>query len=118
MVKEKEESDKRLLKIEIVLGICAILPFIASVIVAMLIPMSEWWQVLIILAGLVPFLIATPFAILIEQKAGYYECAKCGHRHTPKYKNVLFSMHIQRTRYMTCPKCNKRSWQKKVITKE
>ena len=25
--------------------------------------------------------------------------------------------HINRTRYMRCPKCNRKSWQKKVISK-
>ena len=34
------------------------------------------------------------------------------------YKSVLFAMHVNRTRYMKCPKCNKRSLQKKVISKE
>ena len=27
-------------------------------------------------------------------------------------------MHYGRTRYMKCPKCNKRSWNKKVISKD
>ena len=63
-------------------------------------------------------LIAMPFALRIEQKAGYYECARCGLRHIPKYSNVFFAMHINRTRYMVCPGCKKRSWQKKVISKD
>ncbi len=118
MLRQKEEADKRLLKLEIVLGIIAILPLIAAVVIANIIPMEEWKAGLIVGLSLLPLLIATPFAIKIEQKAGYYECAKCGHRHIPRYKNVFFAMHVNRTRYMRCPKCGKISWQKKVISKE
>ncbi len=118
MLRQKEEADKRLLKLEIVLGIIAILPPIAAVIIASVIPMEEWKAGLLVGLSLLPLLIATPFAIEIEQKAGYYECSKCGHRHIPRYSNVFFAMHRNRTRYMRCPKCGKRSWQKKVISKE
>ena len=117
MVKQKEESDKRLLKREIVMGICCILPLIASIIIVNILPMEEWLSAVIVLASIIPLLIATPFALKIEQKAGYYECKKCGHRHIPQYSSVFWAMHINRTRYMRCPKCNKKSWQKKVISK-
>ena len=118
MVKQKEEADKRLLKAEIVLGIIAILPFIDAVVIATIMPMEEWRAGLFVGLSLLPLLIATPFAIKIEQKAGYYKCSKCGHRHLPRYSNVFLAMHINRTRYMRCPKCGKMSWQKKVISKE
>ncbi|MBE6541257.1 MAG: hypothetical protein E7672_02290 [Ruminococcaceae bacterium] len=83
-----------------------------------MIQLEEWMQAAIILAGLVPLLVATPFAIRIEQKAGYYLCKKCGHKHIPQYGSVFWAMHMGRTRYMKCPKCNRRSWQKKVISKD
>ena len=118
MLSQKEEADKRLLKLEVVLGTIAILPLIAAVIIAIIIPMEEWKAGLIVGLSLLPLLIATPFAINIEQKAGYYECSKCGHRHIPRYSDVFFAMHINRTRYMRCPKCGKISWQNKVISKE
>jgi DNA-directed RNA polymerase subunit RPC12/RpoP len=118
MVKQKEETDKRLLKIEIVLGVIAILPLIASIIIANVIPMEEWQSGLLVGLSLIPLLIAAPFAIRIEQKAGYYECPKCGHKHVPRYVNVFLAMHVNRTRYMRCPNCGKKSWQKKIISKE
>ncbi len=118
MIKQKEESDKRLLRIEIIMGICCLLPIIASIIIVNVVSMEEWLSAAIVLTSLIPLLIAAPFALKIEQKAGYYECQKCGHRHIPKYSSVFFAMHINRTRYMRCPKCNKSSWQKKVISKE
>jgi hypothetical protein len=36
----------------------------------------------------------------------------------PSFAAVTFAMHMNRTRYLTCPACGKRSWQKKVLSKE
>ncbi|MBQ4611964.1 MAG: helix-turn-helix transcriptional regulator [Clostridia bacterium] len=118
MVKEKEKADKRLLKLEIVLGIVAVLPVIAAIIIASTVPMEEWKGAMLVLFGLIPLLIATPFALKIEQKAGYYECQNCGSRYVPQYSRVFFAMHMGRTRYMRCPACHQITWQKKVLTKE
>ena len=63
------------------------------------------------------FVIAAFIALKFEVDAGYYECKKCHHRFIPTYKEVLFSMHMSTTRYLKCPKCNKKSWSKKVMTK-
>ena len=118
VIKQKQESDKRLLKFEILLGVVAVLPFIVAIIIASIVPMEEWKGGLLVGLSLLPLLIATPFALRIEQKAGYYECQKCGHRHVPIYSSVFWAMHLNRTRYMRCPKCGAWSWQKKVLEKE
>ncbi len=118
MIKQKEQADVRLLKLEIVLGVISILPLIAAIVIANIVPMEEWKASLLVVFGLLPLLIATPFALKIEQKAGYYECQKCGHRYIPKFSSVFFAMHVNRTRFMKCPKCNEKSWQKKVISKD
>jgi transcriptional regulator with XRE-family HTH domain len=118
MVKEKEESDRRLLRMEVVAGVVSLLPLIPATIIANMLSVEEWVQGMIVLASLVPFLIIMPFLLKIEQTAGYYQCRKCGHKHVPKYKSVFWAMHAGRTRYMKCPKCGEKSWQKKVISKE
>lgn len=117
-IREKEMADKRLLTMEIVTGVICLIPLLAAAILAESIPMEEWKAAVMCLASLVPLLVATPFMIKIEQKAGYYVCAKCGHRHVPTYGSVFMAMHMGRTRYMRCPKCGELSWQKKVISKE
>ena len=118
MVKQKEESDKRLLNMEIVVGVICIVFMLTLTVIASYVQMEEWLRILLILIGLAPILIACPFMLKIEQVAGYYECKYCGHRYVPAYKNVFLAMHINRTRYMKCPGCGKKSWQKKVISKE
>jgi transcriptional regulator with XRE-family HTH domain/DNA-directed RNA polymerase subunit RPC12/RpoP len=117
MIKQKEQNDKLLLRMEIFVGIICLIIFFASVIVASYVNVEEWLRVLLILIGLAPLLIATPFMLKIEQKAGYYECKECGHRYIPTFKAINLAPHMGRTRYMKCPKCGKRSWQKKQISK-
>ena len=117
MVRQKEESGKRLLRMEILVGILCLLPLIAAVIVALTVSMEEWLGGLVAGLSLIPLLIATPFMIRIEQKAGYYRCKNCAHRYVPTYKSVFLAAHVNRTRYMKCPKCGKRTWSKKVISK-
>jgi transcriptional regulator with XRE-family HTH domain len=118
MVKQKQDADKRLLRMEIITGFICVLMLLAAVTVASCAPLAEIWRVLIIVAGLIPFLVALPFLIQIEQTAGYYECQHCKHRYVPTFKAVFMAMHTGRTRYMKCPECGKKSWQKKVLTKE
>ena len=122
MVKQKEQADKQLLRIEIITGILCLLPLLFSAIVIPFFVESgaieEWLGGLIIGLSLLPLLIAIPFLIKIEQTAGYYECQHCGHKHVPTYKAVFMAMHVGRTRYLKCPNCGKKSWQKKTISKD
>ena len=117
MVKQKEESDKKMLLFENVIGALSVVIILGFITIAALIEMEPWIQAILICSGFVIGLIGLFFAIRIEQIAGYYECAHCGHKYVPKYSRVLFSAHVNRTRYMKCPACNKRSWQKKRISK-
>ena len=117
MKKQKEESDKRLLNIEISLGYISSITFMILVFVASFVQMPTWLRILLIAGGLVILLVACFICLRIEQKAGYYECAKCHHRYVPTYKQINFSMHMGRTRYMKCPKCGQKSWNKKMLSK-
>lgn len=117
MIKQKELADKRLLTMEIVIGALSSLILFVLIFVASFVEMADWTRILLILVGIAPFIIGILYAIKIEQVAGYYECQKCHHKYIPTYKSTLFSMHVNRTRYMRCPKCNQKSWNKKVIRK-
>ena len=118
MVKEKEQKDRQLLTLEIVVGVLLVAIMLAMCIVASYVQMEDWLRILLIIIGVVPVIIAIPFLIRIEQTAGYYECKVCSHRYIPTFSSVFWAMHMGRTRYMKCPKCGKMSWQKKKLNKE
>lgn len=116
--KQKEEADKRLLTLEIEVGVVSLILFLGLVMIASLASIEENIRILIISLATVFLVNIALIALKIEQTAGYYECKKCKHRYVPTYKSVLWAMHIGRTRYMKCPKCNEKSWNKKVIGEE
>ena len=115
MAKLKEESDKRLLTLEWIIGGLALIILFGAIGAAYAIEMKTWLRVVIIASGFIIFFIAMFYALLIEQKAGYYECKNCHHKYVPTYKSVFFAPHMGRSRYMKCPKCNTRSYHKKVL---
>lgn len=115
MAKLKEEKDKQLLALEYVIGYSASITFITLIFVASYIEMPAWLRILLIVIGSVIFAFGMANAIKIEQIAGYYECQECHHKYIPTYQNVFWAMHINRTRKMNCPKCGKKTWQKKVL---
>lgn len=120
IVKQKEQSDKRLLSAEIMLSVISI-TFLAVLfaigIVFIKTSFSTWCGIVLMVFGVLQFLVAMLFCIKIEQVAGYYECQNCGHKYVPTFGAVNRAMHLGRTRYLKCPKCGKKSWQKKVISK-
>ena len=118
MVRQKEEKDKMLLRMEIIAIVLGIIPILIVAFLIEKISLPEWQEVLIVLLSVIPLLIALPFLIKIEQTAGYYQCKECGHIHIPTYKSVFWATHMGWTRKMKCPNCGKKTWQKKVLTKE
>ena len=118
MKRQKEESDKVLLRMEIVIGIIVVVAFLIIMAIAAYADMAEGVRYGLIASAAIPFFVICFVMIRIEQKAGYYECQKCHHKYIPTYSSVCWAMHMGRTRYMKCPNCGKRSWQKKVISKE
>ena len=121
MIKQKELADRRLLTMEIVSMLVSLVfcfALLAAGILFMEMEMPLFTFIVPVVVGIVQFIVCGLFALRVEQVAGYYECGHCGHRYVPNYTSVAMAMHAGRTRYMKCPACGKRSWQRKVIGKE
>ena len=118
MKREVEEKNRQMLRTEYWIALPAVLAGLVIVFVASFVEMPTWSRIVLIAFALVMIFAVAFIAVGIEQKAGYYECQKCGHRYVPTYWQTNLAQHAGRTRYMKCPKCGKRSWQKKVLTRE
>ncbi len=114
---EKEQADKLLLRTETVLGYTSAISFLILIFLASYLEMPENLRILLIAVGSIVFAAGISYALKIEQLAGYYECANCRHKYIPSYKSVFFARHIGRTRYLKCPECGRKTWNKKVLTK-
>ena len=75
------------------------------------------WMIGAILALCAVFLIPCFYALKLEVSVGAYKCKNCGYEIVPTYMQALNAMHRGTTRFLKCPKCNKRTWCKKVLKK-
>ncbi len=116
-IKGKENSDKRLLSIEVVFGVVSTSFLLVMVVIALLFDMNAALRATLIILGALVFIPSILLAVRIEQVAGYYECQECHYRYVPDYMSVNFAPHMGRLRHMRCPKCGLKTWQRKVLSK-
>ena len=118
MKREVEEKNRQMLRVEYLISFPTVIAGLFMCFVASYVEMPAWLRIALIAFSFVMIFAVAFIAVGIEQKAGYYECQKCHHRHVPTYWQTNLAMHIGRTRFMKCPECGQRSWQRKVLTKE
>ena len=111
-----EAKNRMLLQLEIIIGILSTIAFLGIVLLTNIFVENQTYISIICICSFIIFFIGISFTLKIETIAGYYECKKCNHKYIPKYNDVFWSMHLGRTRYLKCPKCNQKSWNKKVIS--
>ncbi len=117
MAKELEKKNKTIwTSMWAIITVSMIALLAGSFITAFLIPEGIWQLVTMIGIGIV-FLIPCFYALKLEISVGAYKCKNCGHEIVPAYSEALNAMHMGTTRYLKCPKCNKRTWCKKVFKK-
>lgn len=108
-------QNKKLFLYENVIGYTSTISFLILIFTASFIEMPVIVRIILIAFGFVSLITGISFCLKIETETGEYECRHCKHAYVPRYSTVYFAPHLGRTRYMTCPKCQKKSWQKKII---
>lgn len=117
MAKKEEDNNKKMMMYEKVIGYICSIVFIILIFVSSYFVNNNIVRIILIILSFIILIVGASFALKIETETGYYECELCHHKYVPKYKSVYLAMHIGTTRYLKCPKCNKRSWNKKVMSK-
>ena len=117
MAKEIEKKNKTIWNAMWTIMTVSIIGLIGGLaIIAFLMPEGPWMLVAILTLCVV-FLIQCFYALKLEVSVGAYKCKNCGFEIVPTYMQALNAMHRGTTRYLKCPKCNKRTWCKKVLKK-
>ena len=117
MAKELEKKNKTIWTTMWVIMIVSITALLAAIVIARFFIPEGIWQLVTILGACVVFLIPCFYALKLEVSVGAYKCKNCGYEIVPTYAQALNAMHMGTTRYLKCPKCNKRTWCKKVLKK-
>ncbi len=117
MAKELEQKNKTVWKSMWVIMIISMTALFAGILIAAFLIPEGVWQLVTILGVCIVFLIPCFYALKLEVSVGAYKCKNCGHKIVPTYSEALWAMHRGTTRYLKCPKCNKRTWCKKVLKK-
>lgn len=112
-----EEQTKKLLNLEIIIGLISCIPFLVLILLVAYFEMSTILRIILIIIAIILFIVGIFTSMKIEREVGYYECKECHNKYIPNNLPFWFSMHLGRTRYLKCPKCHKYSWNQKVLTK-
>ena len=117
MAKELEKKNKTICSSMWAIMIVSMAVLIAGIFIAAFLIPEGVWQLVTILVVCVVFLIPCFYALKLEVSVGAYKCQNCGYEIVPTYKEVMMAKHRGFTRHLKCPKCNKRTWCKKVLKK-
>ena len=117
MAKELERKNKTIWSSMWAIMIVSMTALIAGLLIAAFLIPEGVWQLVAILGISAVFLVPCFYALKLEVSVGAYKCKECGHEIVPTYTQALNAMHMGTTRYLECPKCNKRTWCKKVLKK-
>lgn len=117
LVKEREESKKKII-ISIVVVLISLIASITIFIIVELFEMNTSAKVVLLCIGTLVLLAGVMVACVIDREAGTFECRKCGTRFIPSMGAYIAGPHSITTRYLKCPECGKYSYCKKRLTKK
>ena len=119
LAKQDELKNKRLITDMWVLTTTAFVFYIALIIISSILLGEGPVLATIVCISTAILLIVCFYGFKLEVDAGYFECRHCHHVFEEKnYFKLLMAPHMGTSRYQKCPKCGKRTFAKKVMTKE
>ena len=117
MAKELEQKNKTIWSSMWAIMIVSMTALFAGIMISAFLIPEGVWQLVTILGICIVFLVPCFYALKLEVNVGAYKCKECGHEIVPTYSEALWAMHRGFTRHLMCPKCNKRTWCKKILKK-
>ena len=119
MIKEREENKKKAI-LTIITGTIATVAFITLIMVVCVYTEVIALPVKILLVCIACGIFVPGLVVAMEgeRTVGYYKCKACGNLFIPTFGEYTMGMHMLSTRHLSCPKCGKRTWCKKVLSKD
>ena len=116
LIEEKAEAKKKLI-ISVITAVITLLAGLTIILIAGLLEMQTWLRFVLIAVAIVIIGTGIGIACVLEKDAGVYECKHCGERFVPTMTAYFFAQHTFTSRKLKCPKCGKKSFCKKRLSK-
>ena len=116
LIREKEESKKKIILSAMIAGL-SIIAALPMFIISGMLEMETWLRFLLIGIGLFVIIIGIIIACILDRDAGTFECQKCGTRFSPDMKSYIMGAHTITKRYLKCPHCGESSYCKHRLSK-
>lgn len=118
-IREKEENKKKM-QLTFLVGGIATVSFLTLILVVSMYAEVISLPVKLVLIGIACIIFGVGIYVAMEgeRTVGYYKCKHCGDVFVPTFAIYMMAPHMLTTRKMKCPYCGKKSWCKKVLTKE
>ena len=117
VIAQKEASDKQILRLGVVMLVLSSILYLVLILIPYVLAPEYRWLSFISYSLALLTLGFDLFFQRLDQRVGYFQCKHCGHSYTPTYFTVFWAWGGLRKKYMRCPKCQKKSWHKRVYTK-
>ena len=116
LIEEKAEAKKKLI-IAVIIAAITLLAGLTVILLSILLEMELWLRIVLAVIGVVVIGTGIGLACVLDRDAGVYECKYCGERFVPTMKAYIFALHMPTSRKLKCPKCGKKSYCKKRLSK-
>lgn len=116
LIKENEENRKRI-ALSIITGVITIIAVCALVVIASFIDLPTIVRIILIVFSVVVAVAGIAAAVMLDSKAGYFECPHCKELFVPNMDEYVKGYHTFTKRRLTCPKCGKTGMCKHRVTR-
>lgn len=104
LMKENEENKKRIVS-SIITGAITIIAVFALIVIAAYIELPTIARIGLIVFSIVVAVAGIAVAVMLDIKAGYFECPHCKELFIPNMNDYTKGYHTITKRRLTCPKC-------------
>lgn len=106
LIKENEENRKRI-TLSIITGVITIIAVCALIVNASFIDLPTIVRIILIVFSIVVAVAGIAVAVMLDIKAGYFECPHCKELFVPNKDEYIKGYHTFTKRRLSCPKCGK-----------
>lgn len=116
LMKENEENRKRM-ALSIITGVITIIAVCDFIVIASFFDLPAIVRIILIVFSVVVAATGIAAAVMLDIKAGYFECPYCKKFFVPSMDEYVKGYHTFTKRRLTCPKCGKTGMCKHRVTR-